>query len=174
VTKYTRTDQPTGLEMRLLDWLDASPGLSRYGNRIRVSVNLPARTAAVLHVMLIEKCIGALVSEMISQILMPLTDSLSFDGDAVSFQSDQVLLGLCQSHRFLTVDEAQEHGYTCTDYGQLNIAVVDTEIRGRSIGVLRSQHGWIIGDPDSQEWIVAKSPVPPHLLEILAKRPAHP
>ena len=124
--------------------------------------------------MLIEKCIGALVSEMISQLLQPLTESLNFDGEEISFQSDQVLLGLCQSHRFMTVDEAEEHGYVCTDYGQLNIAVVEREIRGRSIGVLRSQEGWIIGHPDSQEWIVAKSPVPASLLEILSKRPAHP
>ena len=175
ITKYSRFDNPDGSELRLLDWLAKSPGLSRYGNRIKIAVNLPAKTAATLHCMLIEKCVGALVSEVLTQTLKPIAESLSFDGILTSFDSEKLILGLCQSHRFYTVEEAIEAGYTARPFGNsLDIAVVDKEVHNRSIGVMRSNNGWIVGHQDAKEWIIAKSPIPPIILDVLRVNPAHP
>ena len=175
ITKYSRTDNPDGSELRLLDWLAKSPGLSRYGNRIKIAVNLPAKTAATLHCLLIEKCVGALVSEVLSQVLKPISESLSFDGILTSFDSEKLILGLCQSHRFITMEEAIEAGYSAQPYGNsMDIAVIPRAIPHRSIGVIRSADGWIVGHPDSQEWIVAKSPIPEVILDVLRIKPAMP
>jgi len=73
------------------------------------------------------------------------------------------------------MEEALDAGYKAQPYGNsMDIAVVQKEIPHRSIGVIRSANGWIVGHPDSQEWIIAKSPLPSVILEVLMVNPAYP